>query len=1200
VLDCVSSSVNGHFKRWDLAIQRTENYDEMLDETCARSKDILQELLKVQPVKAQVILTVGFSHAHGGEGDVYTEATFRTICEPLLIGSNLPEYLSRVKDQHLLSIEGFERLSSGWTYDTLVGAHLDAARYKPLKGGSYVKVPKKIKDMKSTINIHSSDLRCFLFCLIAKKLLTDDKIAAEQAQAQGLPEPKKRMPPSGWYRSQSSSYIEYEDEINMEGIQYPVKMTDVKKIEELNKLSISIFEWDYREKYVIPLRHGTGDGTPVELLYLEQGEKSHYVLIKDFNAFMRHRTKHNTTRRHCLKCLYGYPTEEKLAEHVLLCTQRVYQTTRMPQPGHTKFESHWKRVRKIFYIYADFETKLMPVQGCEIDPNPPKTKINERGKTIKVKQSHTEVKEIHAPVSYSLVTGSTLEDYEEVTSVYSNANDKLVSETFFADLGRIHANMMDCYENSKYPIDMSEWDEIEFQSSTHCHICKKSLDWKSKKLPVRDHDHFLEHNNFRGASHNHCNLNFWERTKKVVVFFHNMAFDLNNFLLELIKSADDEKYINIVPENLEKFKSISDRNFTFLDTYSFLASSLETLVDNLKDKGAQNFKRLIREFPDHYELLMQKGIYPYEWVKDFDVFSETSLPPREAFYNALTETEVSERDYAHAQRVWSEMNCRTFRDYMEIYVLADSVLLHDVFESFKDLCMDYYDLDPSHYMSLPAIGFDAMLKMTGVQIEKITDQDIYNFVFNNLRGGITTISQRMAKANNPYLLEYDETQPTTYIQYLDINNLYGVGLQGPLPISGFRWLLPTEIEEFDLSQDPDGKSFYLLEVDLEYPSSLHDEHNCYPLAVEKRAVLTEELSPYNLHFLEKNDGKHSTVEKLIPDLNDKSNYVCSLKNLQFFLSHGLILKKIHKVLTAVQEPWMSPFIQFNTARRAEATSKFDKDLFKYFNNSCYGKLIEDVRKRRNVAVVKSESRAKKLTTKPQMMNFHMVDDNTSLIQSVKRVLTLEKPVACGIQVLEASKYQMMFWWYNILKVRYGENIKLILSDTDSLVYHVKTEDAYRDLVEMKNDMDLSGYPDVKLPDGTPLYDKTNKKVVGKMSDEKPGEIISEVVALKPKMYSVKAQSYWYPSTHPYNEDKRAKGVPKVAKKRLSHEDYKAVLLNRSTTTSTFRSIRGVGHVNKTLAFTKKALSAYDDKKFILENGLDCLSYGHYKIADFKN
>ena len=771
-IDCDSSSINGFFKRWDLPIENTNMYEEMLSDVCRESKEILDGLLQAHPVKAQVIINIGFSHTHPDGGDVYTEATFRTICEALLIGDNIHEYLSRVKDQHRMSIESFERLASGWNYEHLISAHLEAAKFNPLTSGSHIKVPPIISKMRSTLNIHSTDNRCLLYCLLAKKCMVDDKIASKQAKAQGLPEPKKKLPPKGYLRQSSSSYLVYEKELNMTDINFPVKMNDISKIEDNNNLSISIFEWDYNLHCVIPLRHGRGEGMAVELLYLEQGDNSHLILVKDFNSFMLHRTKRRNCSYHCLKCLYGYRTEEQLADHMKLCNQRIYQTTRMPEAGHIQFDSHWKGVRKIFYIYADFETKLLPVKTVERNPYPTKRKINKQGKAIKVKDSHTDEKQIHAPVSYSIVTGSTLNDYVETSSVYSHENENLVSKMFIADLNRIRDDMMTCYKNNQYPIVMSDWDEADFQSSRICHICKRKLDWNNKNnFPVRDHDHFKKEQNFRGGAHNTCNLNYWEKTKKIVVFFHNMPYDLNNFLLDLIKNVDDESDIKIIPQNLEKFKAIYTKHFIFLDSFNFLTSSLETLVTSLKDKGCHNFKRLRKHFPEHYELLMQKGHFPYDYVSDFDVFSESSLPPKEAFDNALNESKISDNDYIHAQRVWTEMGCQTFKDYMEIYVLSDSLLLFDVFESFRDLCLDYYGLDPCHYMSLPAIGYDAMLKMTGVKIEKITDPDMYNFLFENLRGGITTISQRFAKANNPYLLDYDKDQPTTFIQYVDVNNL---------------------------------------------------------------------------------------------------------------------------------------------------------------------------------------------------------------------------------------------------------------------------------------------------------------------------------------------------------------------------------------------------------------------------------------------
>ena len=769
-------------------------------------------------------------------------------------------------------------------------------------------------------------------------------------------------------------------------------------------------------------------------------------------------------------------------------------------------------------------------------------------------------------------------------------------------LEEVYADMMECYERNKHNIDMTAEQERSFLRSTHCHICKDSLDWKSKKnYPVRDHDHMKARMNYRGPAHNSCNLSYWERTKKVPVLFHNLAYDLNNFLVDLLKMSDNPDKIQIIPNNLEKFKAVFNEHFIFMDSIQFLPASLADLVDNLKKQDVRHFKRLRAYFPDNHEILMEKGVFPYDYVKDFDVFSETSLPSQDDFYNKLNEEGVSDKDYARAQRTWDAVGCSTFLDYMETYVLTDALLLCDVFENFRSLCQTNYGLDPCHYLSLPGFGFDAMLKMTRVELELFTDMDMYLFVEQSLRGGITTTNHRYAKANNPYLMDYDDSRDTTYIQYLDVNNLYGSGLQGLLPYKNFKWLTRGQIDARDFMKiNADGDRWFALEVDLEYPPELHDKHNDFPLAVEKKCVPTDDLSSYNKLFLQRLGEKHTSVEKLVPDLKDKYNYVCSLKNLQFYVNHGLKLKKIHKVLTGNQATWMKPFIEFNTRMRAAATSKFEKDFFKLMNNSCYGKLIEDIRKRRRVTAITSEIRAKRLVKKPQISDFQILDDDVTLIQAIPKVATLNKPIAAGFQVLESAKLLMAEWWYDKLKPRYGKGIKLIMSDTDSFLYIVKTEDVYKDLIDMKEDMDMSEYPKgacIRTSEGMiPLHDPSNKKIVGKMGDEKPGEIISEVVALKPKMYSVKSQSYWYPSTNPHPISKRAKGIPKVAQKRITHDDYLHILKTSSTSTTSFRSIRSVKHVNKTLEFKKRALSAFDDKKYILNDGLFTLSYGHFRIS----
>ena len=403
--------------------------------------------------------------------------------------------------------------------------------------------------------------------------------------------------------------------------------------------------------------------------------------------------------------------------------------------------------------------------------------------------------------------------------------------------------------------------------------------------------------------------------------------------------------------------------------------------------------------------------------------------------------------------------------------------------------------------------------------------------------------------------------------------------------------------------DPDGGVCYVIEVDLRYPRHLHDSHSDYPLAVEKKAINESQLSPFNRNCLKLVSEKFTSTKKLCPDLNDKTKYVMSLRNFQLCVRHGLVPGKIHRVLAADQRAFLKPYIDFNSKKRQESKSKFSSDFFKLCNNAIYGKFIEDIRKRSNVAAVKSPRKAEKLIAKPQYKGFRILDENVTLVQSLKKVVKLNKPIVCGFIVLENAKCIMGSFWYDILKPRYGPNIKLLLSDTDSFIYAVHTDDGYSDLYDMREHMDLASYQE-----GTSLYkfkDVANKKVPGKFSDEKPNEIIKEVIALKPKMYSIKSESLLCAkardSCHHCDSSCfsahsiTAKGISSTAQRGISHEDYRRVLTKQETTTCVNRTIRSFSRELYSIEIKKRGLFAFDDKKFILDNGVDTLSYGHYKL-----
>jgi hypothetical protein len=322
------------------------------------------------------------------------------------------------------------------------------------------------------------------------------------------------------------------------------------------------------------------------------------------------------------------------------------------------------------------------------------------------------------------------------------------------------------------------------------------------------------------------------------------------------------------------------------------------------------------------------------------------------------------------------------------------------------------------------------------------------------------------------------------------------------------------------------------------------------------------------------------------------------------------LKKIHRVLAASQSAFLKPYIDFNSDKRQKCSSKFESDFFKLCNNSIYGKTIEDLRKRSKVDIVKEEKTAKRLISRPQFKGFHILDEEVTIVQSMKTKILLNKPIACGFMVLENSKNIMCDFWYSVLKPRYGVNITLLLSDTDSFIYAVYTADGYQDLYDLREYMDLSGYSTTSLL--APFRDVTNKKVPGKFSDEKDNEVIKEVIALKPKMYSVLTKILeCKKKNHPDYPDHvcddgcfkghsvTAKGIKRSAQKSISHDAYKTTLETAGTTMTTARAIRRIKYNMFTQIVTKRGLSAYDDKKYILEDGVRTLSYGHYKLQSIE-
>ena len=436
-------------------------------------------------------------------------------------------------------------------------------------------------------------------------------------------------------------------------------------------------------------------------------------------------------------------------------------------------------------------------------------------------------------------------------------------------------------------------------------------------------------------------------------------------------------------------------------------------------------------------------------------------------------------------------------EYHDLYLVGDVLLLTDVFENFRTHCLNYYKLDPCHYFTSPGLSWDAMLRMTGIRLELMTDIDMYQFIEKGIRGGVSYIANRYGKSNNKYIDNYDEKVPSKYIMYLDANNLYGWAMSQYLPTGNFKWMTDKEISITNLGKyKADSKEGLILEVDLEYPKELHDLHNDYPIAPEKVKVSNNMLSAYCKKIAEKYNISVGLVEKLIPTLCDKEKYVVHYRNLQLYLDLGLKLKKIHRVLRFDQSSWLKSYIDFNTKKRKNAKNSFEKDFFKLMNNSIFGKTMENLRKRVNVKLVTDEKKLDKLTAKPTFISSKIFNKDLMAVNCIKETLTLNKPAYMGMCILEISKTLMYEFHYKYKKEKYGDKAKLLFMDTDSLTYQIEAEDVYSDFWNDGEMFDNSDYPK-----SSKYHDTTNKKVIGKFKDEACGIPITEFIGLKSKMYS---------------------------------------------------------------------------------------------------
>ncbi|XP_065652769.1 uncharacterized protein LOC136080089 [Hydra vulgaris] len=422
----------------------------------------------------------------------------------------------------------------------------------------------------------------------------------------------------------------------------------------------------------------------IDLLLISNGETNHYCLIKNLSRLLSLQTSNKHCKKHyCRNCLLGFNSEESLSNHKSYCKTHDSVRIELPKSGSTiQFVHYYRSIRVTFVVYADFESFIKPIKTCAPNPN----------------ESYTKQYQKHLPSSFCYYIKCFDESYYQgkLETFTANSEEDNVAQIF---VDRLEEDIKKVCNRINFKKDMiyTHENKKDFNEATECHICGEDLG----EDKVRDH----------------CHITGKYREKK-----------LSGGKLSCLPN-NKEKYISFSREiKIGEFTNKEGKNFEikrelrFLDSYRFMPSSLDALSKNLTKDQCKNIGKLYSG--KQLDLLLIKGIYPYDWVDSVDKFNETQLPPKESFFSKLNDEGISGDDYSHAQTVWNEFNCKSFRDYHDLYNVSDVLLLADVFEYFRDVCMKIYKLDPAWYYTSPGLAWDAALKKTKVKLELLSDYDM--------------------------------------------------------------------------------------------------------------------------------------------------------------------------------------------------------------------------------------------------------------------------------------------------------------------------------------------------------------------------------------------------------------------------------------------------------------------------------------------
>ena len=639
---------------------------------------------------------------------IYNTVVFHSDTFRLFPADNVATDIATSFRQLYSNSEEYVSNGSSWSIHAIEKLELHNVRHVPLGVGTYTPLPCGLP-ARSVINVKNrNDNKCIVWSILA------------------------HLYPNAKKPSDVESYRQYENVLNLEGVRFPTPIADIAKIEKQNNLSIHLFIYEAGKRSnntdsaatsgLAPYRISKDKRkTHISLLLLNsetfssseecdeaaktltESSKSlihHYCLITNFHLLMKNNQtdKRLYYTRYCFNCLQQFSTQQSLDTHSNYCQHAKCQRTKFPCSDKDKwirFKNFGKQLRVPFVIYADFECFTQKID------------INSTSECDPVVCRYQK----HIPSGFGYIVVSTHKTHNGMPVIYRGPD---VVETFFKHIIDEENKIAQLLRK---PVALMRTNavELEFELSTHCHICDGSFESKEDK--VRDHDHL--DGSYRGAAHSSCNLKYrWSKLNplgrygfKIPVVFHNLRGYDSHLLMEAFGKYKNRR-LSCVATNNERFVTFSTGSLTFIDSFQFMSSSLDRLVRNLAEENDSLFYNLKRVFSseNHRKLLLRKGVFPYDYFDCSSKLDELQLPPQKCFYSTLNQEECTDEDYSHAQNIWTTFNCKTFGDFHDLYLRSDVVQLADVFENFRDMALKTYRLDPAHYYTAPGLAWDAMLR----------------------------------------------------------------------------------------------------------------------------------------------------------------------------------------------------------------------------------------------------------------------------------------------------------------------------------------------------------------------------------------------------------------------------------------------------------------------------------------------------------